>query len=136
VFWGALRATGGNAAVAMQVFLITALRMSFYDLVDRFDTGGPVKITALVEVDVPTDGRFTVVVIVLLGVHLFLMTVVMVMFSTGKGDKLVGASWDAVAMIRGEGVELWLEETELCMMRDGELKKRDESGRGTRCIGG
>ncbi|KAK3329942.1 hypothetical protein B0H66DRAFT_41916 [Apodospora peruviana] len=130
VFQGALRATDGNAAVAMQALLTTALGMSYYDLVDRFDTGTVAKITALLEVDVPTDGRFAVVVVVLLGLHLLLVAVVMVMLHTSKGDSLVGAAWDAVATVRGEEVDTWLEETKSCRMRDGELKKRMKAGRG------
>lgn len=77
VFQEVLRATDGNAAVAMQALLTTALGISYYNLIGWFDTGAVAKITALLEVAVPTDGRFAVVVVVLLGLHLLLVAVVM-----------------------------------------------------------
>ncbi|KAK0627337.1 hypothetical protein B0T14DRAFT_134929 [Immersiella caudata] len=136
IFQGALQSTGGNAAVALQAVMTTALGMTYYDLTGRFDKGAEAKVRGLVEVDVPRNGTFAVVVVALLGVHLALVGVAVVWFAKGGEGDLIGASWAAVVGVRGEEVDGVLEEVRVERMRDGEVKRRMvETGQGACLVG-
>lgn len=125
VFQGAMRATGGNAALAMQALMTTALGMTYYDLTGRFDKASPAEIRGMVEVDRPMNGAFAIVVVVLLVVHLLLVGAATACFAMSTEDSLLGGAWAAVAQVRGRDVDGWLEEAG--RVRDGEVKRRMEA---------
>ncbi|KAK4449742.1 hypothetical protein QBC34DRAFT_379803 [Podospora aff. communis PSN243] len=123
IFQGTLRVSGGNVALAMQALITTALGMTYYDLTGRFDKGAPAVVRRTVEVDLPKDGKFALLV-ALLGVHLLLVAVAVVWFARESGHDLVGSAWAAVAAVRGEDVEEAMEVVALERIRDSEVEKR------------
>lgn len=133
VFQGALRATNGNAALAMQALMTTALGLTYYDLTDRFDKGAPAEVRSFVEVDRPMHGAFAVVVVVLLVVHGLAVAAAVTGFALAGGENLLGSAWAAVAQVRRPEVDVWLEREEVVgKLRDSEIERRmAEAGQGS-----
>lgn len=126
VFQGAMRATNGNAALALQALMTTVLGLTYYDLTDRFDKSAAAEVKGTVEVDRPMYGAFAVAVVALLVIHVLAVAGATAGFVLVRGESLLGGAWAAVAQVRGPEVDVWLEGEEAGRMRDSEVKRRME----------
>jgi len=130
IFQGALRLSSGNAAVAVQALLTTALALTYYDLADRFDEPAPAEIKSWIQVDRPVDQGFAIAVVVLLAVHMLAVAAAVAGFALAGGDSLLGSAWAAVRQVRGPQVDSWLERKGVVgRLRDSEIaRKMKEKG--------
>ncbi|EXL42863.1 hypothetical protein FOCG_14431 [Fusarium oxysporum f. sp. radicis-lycopersici 26381] len=96
VFRDAIEQTG-DLALAIQAVLTRPFKMTYYYLMDEYNVAVPITTTHAVTMLIPVRWLGLKLVIILVAVHLFLMFLIICLFSKWTRVSALGNAWQAVA---------------------------------------
>lgn len=96
VFRDAIEQTG-DLALAIQAVLTRLFQITYYYLMDEYNIAVPITTTHAVTMLIPVRWLGLKLVIILVAVHLFLMLLIICLFSKWTRVSALGNAWQAVA---------------------------------------
>jgi hypothetical protein len=102
-----------DPALALQAFLSNLCAMAYYDRISMFGKAAPSTQVHLVQVNRPIGGTGFIIVVTVLGVHLFLVLVVICGFYFAEHLSRIGNAWVAISQVLGPATEDWIKDADL-----------------------